>query len=288
MQPLQKAYQQVIENQLYAPNLTSNQKAFYRFEASLKKYMANKSLNKLISLALGLGFTPYLKQKGGDIIGIYFAQNVVMKNKPDPSGKFCGLNTKKGTVNLQYYGSDKDVNTYIDESASKHSLKIKHDSLRVPLDNTQLSYVIDKFISIVKSKHQTKCSEDIDNYSVQEISLEQEYVEGEKHLREVSYFKRNAMLVKEAKAKFGFICQVCEFDFEVVYGKELGSGFIECHHKNPLYEKDRSHSSTLDDVCVVCSNCHRMLHRTKPAMKPEQLKEKLRKKVMNSDSKPCN
>lgn len=115
-------------------------------------------------------------------------------------------------------------------------------------------------------------------YEIQENSPEQEYFEGERQVREASYFKRNSRLVKDAKAKFGFICQICDFDFELVYGKELGYGFIECHHKNPLYENDENYPSTLEEVCVVCSNCHRMLHRTKPAMKPERLKEILRKK----------
>lgn len=119
---------------------------------------------------------------------------------------------------------------------------------------------------------------DADNrYQVQENSPEQEYAEGERQVREASYFKRNSKLVKDAKAKYGFTCQICEFDFGAVYGDELGAGFIECHHKNPLAEKDETYHSTLDDVCVVCSNCHRMLHRTKPALFPEELKARLRK-----------
>lgn len=120
--------------------------------------------------------------------------------------------------------------------------------------------------------------DDLGDYEIRENSPEQEYAEGERQVREASYFKRNSKLVKDAKAEFGFVCQVCDFDFESVYGKELGAGFIECHHKNPLHEKDENYISTLNDVCVVCSNCHRMLHRTKPAMKPEILKAKLLKK----------
>lgn len=110
---------------------------------------------------------------------------------------------------------------------------------------------------------------------VRETSPDYEYEEGERQIRETSYFKRNSKLVKDAKTKYGFKCQVCEFDFKSVYGDELGAGFIECHHKNPLAEQDDNYKSTLKDVCVVCSNCHRMLHRTKPALLPEELKTRM-------------
>jgi 5-methylcytosine-specific restriction enzyme A len=53
-------------------------------------------------------------------------------------------------------------------------------------------------------------------------------------------------------------CEVCAFDFEAAYG-ELGYGFAECHHKLPL--SDGKRTTYLRDVAIVCSNCHRMLHR---------------------------
>lgn len=131
-------------------------------------------------------------------------------------------------------------------------------------------------------KHLTQCGYNIENshsFEIRENSPQQDYEEGERHVRESYYFKRNAKLVQDAKNKYGFKCQICGFDFESFYGAEIGSGFIECHHKNPLSEKDENYKSTLDDVCVVCSNCHRILHRTKPAMKPEELIERLRRTI---------
>lgn len=57
-------------------------------------------------------------------------------------------------------------------------------------------------------------------------------------------------------------CQVpnCGFDFEMVYG-ELGRGYAEVHHIVALRELDPGTITTLDDLIVVCSNCHRMIHR---------------------------
>lgn len=55
-------------------------------------------------------------------------------------------------------------------------------------------------------------------------------------------------------------CEVCEFDFAEVYGP-LGEGFAECHHTLPLSHPTGARRTQLDDLAVVCANCHRMLHR---------------------------
>lgn len=55
-------------------------------------------------------------------------------------------------------------------------------------------------------------------------------------------------------------CELCSFDFYKTYG-DIGYGFIECHHRTPLYELTESTVTKLDDLMLVCANCHRMLHR---------------------------
>ncbi len=55
-------------------------------------------------------------------------------------------------------------------------------------------------------------------------------------------------------------CEICSMDFEETYGK-IGHGFAECHHKNPLNLRDKNEETALCDLAIVCSNCHRMLHR---------------------------
>ncbi len=56
-------------------------------------------------------------------------------------------------------------------------------------------------------------------------------------------------------------CEVCGFDFHEVYG-DLGKGFIEAHHRMPLSELVGEKTTNLEDLALVCSNCHRMLHRS--------------------------
>ena len=65
-------------------------------------------------------------------------------------------------------------------------------------------------------------------------------------------------------------CEVCMFDFATVYGT-LGDGFAECHHRIPLSDLAGETMTRLADLAVVCSNCHRMLHR-RPAHTVEQLR----------------
>jgi 5-methylcytosine-specific restriction protein A len=67
-------------------------------------------------------------------------------------------------------------------------------------------------------------------------------------------------------------CEVCEFDFERVYGS-LGHGFAECHHILPLSELPFRRETRLVDLVVVCSNCHRMLHRSRPVLDVGSLKQ---------------
>lgn len=67
-------------------------------------------------------------------------------------------------------------------------------------------------------------------------------------------------------------CEVCEFDFAAVYGSR-GVGFVECHHKTPLSALPGSRRTTLDDLALLCANCHRMIHRSQPWLEIEELRE---------------
>lgn len=70
-------------------------------------------------------------------------------------------------------------------------------------------------------------------------------------------------------------CEVCNFDFEKKYG-ELGAGFIEAHHTIPLSELTAESITNTKDIALVCSNCHRMLHKRRPWLKINELKQILR------------
>jgi 5-methylcytosine-specific restriction protein A len=104
---------------------------------------------------------------------------------------------------------------------------------------------------------------------------EEEFLEGQILYRRHRSIERNAKLIKRAKKiaedKGNICCEVCGFDFEKVYG-EIGKGYIECHHKIPVSEYEADMKTKVSDLALVCSNCHRMLHRKRPWLKAEDLK----------------
>ena len=82
-------------------------------------------------------------------------------------------------------------------------------------------------------------------------------------LREHKRVERNRKLAHKAKLAHGYRCKACGFDFEAKYGS-IGKEFIEAHHLTPISEL-KGRKLTLDakkDFTVLCSNCHRMIHRT--------------------------
>jgi hypothetical protein len=100
-----------------------------------------------------------------------------------------------------------------------------------------------------------------------------EFPEGKQVYALHARYERDAARVKKAKESHkkkhlgALPCSVCGFDFKAKYG-ELGEGFAEVHHAIPLadYAKLNKQTTQEKDLVVVCSNCHRMLHRKKPAL----------------------
>lgn len=60
--------------------------------------------------------------------------------------------------------------------------------------------------------------------------------------------------------------------FGAVYGPR-GVDFIECHHVKPLSEIEIERKTRLDDLALVCANCHRMIHAKRPWLTIKQLHE---------------
>lgn len=89
--------------------------------------------------------------------------------------------------------------------------------------------------------------------------------------------ERNPAIVKQKKNEFQkdhgkLFCEVCLFDFSETYGSR-GEGFIECHHNTPLHEEENERVTKTSDLSVLCSNCHRMIHRKKKWLTIQELKE---------------
>jgi predicted HNH restriction endonuclease len=103
---------------------------------------------------------------------------------------------------------------------------------------------------------------------------------------EVRY--RSTKLRKDAiAANGGYSCYICGDNFEDKYGK-FGKGYIEIHHKNPLHDIKENHFTSIEDVTVVCANCHSVLHHQgKKPMDVELLKAEVikRKNMLSNQNK---
>ncbi|MBK6912070.1 MAG: HNH endonuclease [bacterium] len=100
--------------------------------------------------------------------------------------------------------------------------------------------------------------------SLSDPNLEFQAKEGTQKLRSHLYYERDARLVKEKKRQFEakhsrLFCEICGFDFHTIYG-DIGRGFIEVHHLNPI-STGEVRVTTVSDLLCVCSNCHNMLHK---------------------------
>lgn len=91
----------------------------------------------------------------------------------------------------------------------------------------------------------------------------------EMHVEDATRFKlhkrieRNPKLAQKAKELLGCTCQVCGTNFKERYGS-IGEGFIEAHHLKPLasLKGKKVAMDPAKDFAVLCSNCHRMVHRS--------------------------
>lgn len=92
--------------------------------------------------------------------------------------------------------------------------------------------------------------------------------------------ERNQAIVKKKKKQIldstgKLICEVCGFDFQSFFG-DLGEGFCEVHHLKPLSKMDGEVETTLEDLAIVCSNCHRILHRKNPMLTLSRLRKAIK------------
>ncbi len=135
---------------------------------------------------------------------------------------------------------------------------------------------------LVKKHNKITINEFADLENIENPSdIDTEYNEGKEQLKLHKTYERSATLIREAKKLFRekndrLYCEVCGFDFGKVYG-ELGEDFIEAHHKKPVSQMKDNDVTKVEDLAMVCSNCHRMIHRKSPYLSIDELKEILNK-----------
>jgi len=105
------------------------------------------------------------------------------------------------------------------------------------------------------------------------------FPEGDKKRRLHIYRERNRAVVSQAKelrkASDPLLhCEVCGFSFVEKYG-QIGEGFIEAHHKVPLSDLKTGGHTHIQDLALICSNCHRMIHTGDRTLTVDELKKRI-------------
>lgn len=105
---------------------------------------------------------------------------------------------------------------------------------------------------------------------------ESKFPEGKEKFKLHKSFERDSGISRKAKElrldQVGELrCDVCTFSFSDAYG-EHGAGFIEAHHTTPVAELNGERKTRIEEIALVCSNCHRMLHLGDRLLTIEELK----------------
>ncbi len=108
----------------------------------------------------------------------------------------------------------------------------------------------------------------------------QEALEGDLILRLHMSRERDSKLASDKKRKTlnekgKLVCEACDFDFSI-YG-DRGKNFIEVHHIIPVSSLKPGDKTKLEDLSLLCANCHRMVHVRKPWLDIEELRTLLKK-----------
>jgi HNH endonuclease/EVE domain len=97
--------------------------------------------------------------------------------------------------------------------------------------------------------------------------IEASAMEGDKKLASHRRRERSRFLVAKklriTRLQGPIRCEVCFLSEDGKYPPEFSSRIFEVHHLQPLSESDTPVKTTLQDLAIVCANCHRAIHATK-------------------------
>ena len=141
----------------------------------------------------------------------------------------------------------------------------------------ELKFSLEDWLSKEQPIYDT-CRQAYADFDVLESDQGDEVYEGKERIRKHKYRERRTSgLVRlkksQAKQKLGRLaCEICGFVPREYYG-HLGDSVIECHHIVPISKLQGNRPTRLEDLALVCADCHRMLHRGGETLTIEGLTE---------------
>lgn len=123
--------------------------------------------------------------------------------------------------------------------------------------------------------------------SFEKLINTKEYKEGRIFYAKHKRRERKRKLVEDAKVQFRakndnkLFCEVCSFNFLETYGID----YIEVHHIKAIAEMKDDEVTKVEDVRLVCPNCHRIIHSKTPHFTINEVKKIIEKNKFNISSK---
>ena len=194
----------------------------------------------------------------------YFSQKVRNVKSHESIKQYAKYSRSNGweinETGLKFLDEKKEV---VDEIVSimKNTFFSYYDKI------TAIDLIVLPFFPRRKVKNTTTTKKPIKKYVFYDENVEEgKTVQKTVQLRERSQKLRDAA-IKHFTVNGEIKCSICQFEFAKTFG-EYGNGYIEIHHKKPIYEYEENGinavlSSAIDNLAPVCANCHRMLHHKK-------------------------
>jgi len=101
--------------------------------------------------------------------------------------------------------------------------------------------------------------------------------EGQRRLvRHLQRERKRTIVRMKKKQAASLDCEVCGFSFGRVYGTCVVD-FCEVHHLVPLSEAVDGTKTRMEDLAIVCANCHRVIHLRNPPYEMDDVRRMLEK-----------
>lgn len=169
------------------------------------------------------------------------------------------------------------LDNYANEKNWKASIRavIERNSMDSQVfQNENLFYSVDG----IGKGHWGLVNPNLDTEHMDYTQNDESFTEGKLVLKKHLLRERNHFVKINAIKKFKDLnegklyCEICGFDFYSIYG-ELGKDFIEAHHTKPISEMKENEKTNINDIVLLCSNCHSMIHRKRPWLKKEEIRQ---------------
>ncbi len=207
---------------------------------------------KIIDLSILLNRLPILSQKKNE------------KTFRSPSSATLKLSNFKA-IDPNYSGKGMQGHSKLDEEVF---FEFNKDLDRLKNIAKQIRNVLD-YENLINNVTKIEDDELVECDSVKEGRILYKMHKVRERNKEIIQLKKKKVL--EDKGTLN--CEACNLNFEEKYG-ELGKGFIECHHIIPLSNFEVNKETRLDDLALLCSNCHKMIHKDLSVSSIQEFKQK--------------